>query len=103
MGSSDSHDGQHGATTRTNMSSVVFDRVVGSISADIEPEDFLGKPEDDSEVGTGSSNYVDSAEMDSLEDKEKIVDPLREVDELGFGRRASSNTLRGLDTVEEVA
>ena len=40
--------------------------------------------------------------MDSLEDKEKMVDPLREVGELGFGRRASSNTLRGLDTVEEV-
>ena len=63
---------------------------------------FLGKPEEDSEVGVGSSEYVDSAEMDSLEDKEKIVDGLGEVGELGFGRRASSNTLRGLDTVEEV-
>ncbi|TBU28823.1 hypothetical protein BD309DRAFT_861308 [Dichomitus squalens] len=105
MDSSDSHEGLPETSSRTNISSVVFDRIVGSLSADIAPEDLLGTADEDSEDYAEKSDFVGTTQTEYLEEpveKGKSVNEMQEVNALDFGTRASSNTLRGLDTVEEV-
>ncbi|TBU54784.1 hypothetical protein BD310DRAFT_935077, partial [Dichomitus squalens] len=104
MDSSDSHEGPPETSSRTNISSIVFDRVVGSLSADIAPEDLLGTADEDTEDYAQTSDFV-GTQTEYLEEpmeKGKSEHELQEVNALDCGTRASSSTLRGLDSVEEV-
>ena len=103
-------------TSRSTMSSVAFDRVVGSLGAEIEPEDFFGprgsegeeqdnerKQEEDRggeclpHIGTKgqSESLAELGEQDPGADCTGI--------QIGLSTRASSHTLGGLETVQELA